>query len=278
MRKSILLLFAIFILTPTVYCQSYVMMTYNIRYDNPDDGPDNWKHRKKDMVRFINRISPLVLGIQEGMGHQVAYLNEHLKDYDFIGVGRDDGKTEGEYCAIFYQSNQLKLIKSGTFWLSETPSAVSTGWDAALPRICTYGLFEEVDSKERFWVFNTHFDHKGVLARENSAALLVNQIPSINRENLPLVLMGDFNATPLEMPITTINSVYDDCLEKTTSEPKGPTGTVNGFTKVNNSRRIDFIFCSGFSTQSLEHIEAKTSRNRHLSDHLPVVATLSVNH
>ena len=139
--------------------QAYTAMTFNIRYDNPSDGADNWVHRKQDMLDFILKLKPSVFGIQEGLAHQVGYLDSGLSGYKYFGVGRDDGKEKGEYCAIFYHVDQHELIKSGTFWLSETPHQISVGWDAAMERICTYGMLEDKSNGQKFWVFNTHFDH-----------------------------------------------------------------------------------------------------------------------
>jgi endonuclease/exonuclease/phosphatase family metal-dependent hydrolase len=164
-------------------------------------------------------------------------------------------------------------LESGTFWLSETPGNVFVGWDAALPRICTYGLFEDLKSAKNFWVFNIHFDHRGVSARTQSATLLIDQINAINSQQYPLILMGDFNATVEEKPIQIIKSQLLDSKDIAKVPVKGPAGTVNGFKSVEN-RIIDFIFCSGFSVLSVEHVEARTSQDRHLSDHLPVIAEI----
>lgn len=256
--------------------QSLTLMTYNIRYDNPDDGPDNWEHRKKDMVDFITDRDPVIFGIQEGMKHQVEYLDQGLPEFSYFGVGRDDGKSAGEFCAIYYQSDQVNLLESGTFWLSETPGNVSVGWDAALPRICTYGLFEDIKSGETFWVFNIHFDHRGVSARTNSATLLTDQIKAINSQQYPVILMGDFNATVEDKPIQIIKSQLKDSKDISKNPVQGPAGTVNGFKEV-EYRVIDFIFCSGFSVLSVEHVEARTSQGRHLSDHLPVIAKVELD-
>ena len=257
------------------YGQSLTLMTYNIRYDNPDDGPDNWEYRKLDMVGFITERDPVIFGIQEGMHHQVQYLHQGLADYQYFGVGRDDGKSKGEYCAVFYRPDQVKLLKSGTFWLSETPDEVSVGWDAALPRICTYGLFEDTGSGKNFWVFNTHFDHRGITARTNSASLLIDRINSINTRQLPVILMGDFNATAEDKPIQVIKSRFSYSQDISGTPLKGPAGTVNEFKMEVQNRIIDFIFCSGFKVASVEHVDARTREGRNLSDHLPVVVELS---
>ena len=179
----------------TTVGQTARMITYNIRYANPNDGDNIWENRKGKLAGLINYYEPSFLGIQEGLLHQVEYLDSCLSMYYYIGVGRDDGKQKGEYCAIFYDTRTYEVIIDSTFWLSETPGIPSNGWDAKLNRVCTYGLFENLNTKERIWVMNTHFDHRGKMARENSASLISKRVVQINRDNLPLVLMGDFNNT-----------------------------------------------------------------------------------
>ncbi|MEM8889234.1 MAG: endonuclease/exonuclease/phosphatase family protein, partial [Bacteroidota bacterium] len=140
-------------------------MTYNLRYDNPNDGENRWDLRKEFLRDQLKFFEPDVMGIQEGLKHQLDYLDGELSAYSYIGVGRDDGKEKGEYTAIFYKADKLSLIRQSTFWLSESPDEISVGWDAALERICTYALFEEKAGGAKFYVFNTHFDHRGEKAR-----------------------------------------------------------------------------------------------------------------
>ena len=124
------------------------VMTYNIRYDNPNDSLDQWSHRKKILTDQILFYAPDILGIQEGLLHQIEYIKENLKDYKYLGVGRDDGEKKGEYCALFYKNEFLTPIKNGTFWLSKSPETPSKDWDAALPRICTYAYFSYKKNQE----------------------------------------------------------------------------------------------------------------------------------
>ena len=134
------------------------VISYNIRYNNPNDGKDIWENRKSTIVEFISTESPDFIGMQEVTNSQLLYLNSNLVDLHYIGVGRDDGKTKGEYSPIFYNKSNYELISSDTFWLSETPKRISVGWDASMERICTYGLFKQNISGRKVWVFNTHFD------------------------------------------------------------------------------------------------------------------------
>lgn len=149
--------------------QEIKVMTYNIKYDNVNDTVNNWNDRKEKLVELIKHYGPSFIGMQEALHRQVAYIDSSLTDFSYIGVGREDGKVQGEYSEIHYDSTRYKVLEHKTFWLSETPDKVSVGWDAALERICTYGLFEDLNSGKKLWVFNTHFDHRGKTAREKSA-------------------------------------------------------------------------------------------------------------
>ena len=173
--------------------QTFAVMSYNIKYDNVRDTINNGHDRKGTVARLIDHYNPAFLGLQEALAHQVNFLNEALTNYSFVGVGRDDGKTKGEYSALFYDKTRFKVIESSTFWLSESPNRVSVGWDAAMERVCTYGLFEHLTTNRRIWVFNTHFDHLGQDARAASAALIIKKIQALNNGDLPVILMGDFN-------------------------------------------------------------------------------------
>lgn len=257
------------------YSQSINVMTYNIKYDNKSDTINNWNDRKETMVELIKYYEPSFLGIQEGLDNQVSFLNNSLATYNYVGVGRDDGVKKGEYSAIFYKTALFKVLKSKTIWLSKTPDEVSVGWDASMERICTYALFQHKETKKKYWVFNTHFDHIGVLARKNSAKLIIKTIKEVNSQNLPVVLMGDLNLTPSQDAITTINNSLQDSYTASQKPPYGPKGTFNGFTNKIMKNRIDYIFVQGFTVKSVLQIDDKMNNNKHISDHIPVLATLT---
>jgi endonuclease/exonuclease/phosphatase family metal-dependent hydrolase len=249
--------------------QDLKSMTFNVRFDNPGDGTNQWEERKTHVVDIIEKFQPDVLGIQEAMDHQVAYLKEALPGYSFTGVGRDDGKAGGEYSGIFYDSSVV-MIDGSTFWLSDTPKKPSKGWDAALPRICTYGLFEHRESGREFWMFNTHFDHVGKDARTKSAELILKKITELNKENLPVILTGDFNATISEPPIQTLlRDLYLPI------DYEGPHTTFTGFDSTNIiDRRIDFIFSHGLVSHAYIQINNRREGG-FISDHLPVYREMS---
>lgn len=256
--------------------QDIKMMTYNIKYDNVSDTVNNWNFRKEAMVDLVKHYQAEVVGMQEVLHNQLIYLDSSLNQYSYVGVGRDDGKTKGEYAPIFYDGRKLKVLKSNTFWLSETPEKVSKGWDASLERICTYALFENLQDHKRFWVFNTHFDHRGKEARANSTRLVIQKIKGINTENLPVAFMGDLNLAPEEEPIRFLQKQLTDGQMSTRKAFYGPTGTSNGFDPNRElKRRIDYIFVNNFKVESYIHIDDRMENNKHISDHLPVFARVS---
>ena len=255
-----------------IHSQSHLIMSYNIRYDNSWDDLNNWEIRKDKVIEIFTDHDPGIIGIQEGLINQIQYIDSSLMKYGHFGVGRDDGKGKGEFCSIFYDRNRYILNDHSTFWLSEIPDHVSVGWDAALERICTYGLFKDRKSGDSFWVFNTHFDHMGLVAREKSSKLILDKMDKVNHENLPTILMGDFNSMPKSQPIKKIKSKLFDGLDISVKELNGPIGTYNAFnTDLPIEKRIDYIFVNDFKVDAYTHINDRLNDNRHISDHLPVL-------
>ena len=253
------------------------VMSYNIRYDNKWDKENSWDTRKESIVRIFEKYSPSFIGTQEGLAHQIDYMDSALTGYDYIGVGREDGEKKGEFCAIYYISDTYNVIESSTFWLSDNPENVSIGWDAALERICTYGLFEHKQSKNRIWVFNTHFDHMGEIARKKSSELILARINDLNNFSEPIILMGDFNSLPNSRPVHTILKELKDSFNISLNKPKGPKGTYNGFNEDQPiEKRIDYIYLKNIDVLSHDHIDDRLENNNHISDHLPVIVDLII--
>ncbi|WP_034040517.1 endonuclease/exonuclease/phosphatase family protein [Wocania ichthyoenteri] len=276
MKIRISFILLMLIVSVLAHSQDYKIMTYNIRYDNPNDGENQWSKRNDFLSNQITYNNPDVFGIQEGLYHQVQYLDSVFVDYNYIGIGRDDGKTKGEYSAVFYNKEKFNIINEGTFWLSETPNKISVGWDASMERICTYGLFKDKVTKQQFFVFNTHFDHIGKVARVKSAALILEKITEFNTNNLPVIVMGDFNLKPQAEPIQLLSKALNDAKKVSILKPFGPTGTFNGF-KFNKpvSARIDYIFTSKKQIKVLKYEILSDSKDcKYPSDHLPVVIDL----
>lgn len=256
--------------------QNINLISYNIRYDNKGDTINNWNDRKATMAALIQHYDADIVGTQEGLHHQITYLDSALPGFSYLGVGRDDGKEKGEYTAIFYNTDKFKVLKTNTFWLSETPEKVSVGWDAALERICTYALFEDLDTKKQFWVFNTHFDHIGTKARTNSAQLIYKKINEINTDDLPVILMGDLNLTPDTEAIQFFKKYLTDAKDISKKPFYGPVGTFNGFKQDRILKdRIDYFFVKNVKVLSYTHIDDRMANNKHISDHLPVLMTIA---
>lgn len=253
------------------------VMTYNIRLDVASDGENAWQNRKYFLSSQILFYSPDILGVQEARPNQMADLKAALNDYKTIGIGRD-GNNNGEYSAIFYNSKKVTVAQENTFWLSETPETVSKGWDAAYPRICTYGLFTVLESNQKIWVFNTHLDHVGNEAQLKGIQLILNKIAALNTSNYPVILMGDFNVEPTSELITNLKQTLNDSKEQA-KITFGANGTFNGF-KFNElvTRRIDYIMISKSSKIEVEKYGVLTSSIdlKYPSDHFPVFVELTL--
>ncbi len=276
--RPLLFLFLLLMTGHTAIAQDLTAMTYNIRYDNPNDNPNHWGARKDRVVDLIRYYGPDFLGTQEGMPHQVRYLDSALTNYAFVGISREGGTEQGEFSALFYRDDKFSVLRDSTFWLSPTPTQVaSKGWDANLPRIVTYALLEERATGRRLWVFNTHFDHIGVQARAESARLVVEAIQRARaEENLPVILMGDFNAEPDKEPIQILTTALADARAVSRIEPYGPEGTFSGFNFDQPLQgRIDYIFVDpdGLIVQRYAALDDFYDF-KYPSDHLPVLVSL----
>jgi endonuclease/exonuclease/phosphatase family metal-dependent hydrolase len=276
-RKALLLftLVTIGIGSQPLAAQEHRLATFNIRWDNPNDIGNLWKDRAPQIIQLIKFHQIGILGTQEALLHQLMELNEGL-GYASIGVGRDDGKAKGEFSPIHYDPARYKLEDSGTFWLSPSPEAPSKGWDAALPRICTWGKFSTA-SGERFYVFNVHYDHMGQQARAESSKLVLSKIKEINREGLPVIWMGDFNVEPENPAYQVIlnQETWKDARLVSKLPSYGPKGTFTGFEwdRMPNGI-IDHIFVQG-KLEVLRHgILTDNYGKKYPSDHFPVLVEI----
>lgn len=263
----------------TVSAQTTVRaMTYNLRLDVSSDGENKWDNRKNLLAKQIEFYEPDFLGVQEALPQQMHYLDSTMIAYDFIGVGRDDGKEKGEFSAIFYNKSKFKVLQQSTFWLSQHPDKPGLGWDAACNRVCTYGLFENLKTKKKFWIFNTHFDHIGTVARMESAKLILAKIKELNKANYPFVLTGDFNLTEDNESIKKITETLYDA-KKVAKLNHGPEGTWNAFDFSKPvTERIDYIFIPKDKNVSVKkYATLSDNKNlRYFSDHLAVLADIEI--
>lgn len=278
--KRILLVAILMVCAVVVSAQDLYVGTYNIRYKNKDDSIKGnvWTKRCQVMCDQINFESPDVLGMQEVLVGQLHDFQRLLDNYSSIGVGRDDGKEAGEYAAIFYKNDRVKLLDSGNFWLNETPDVPKLGWDAACIRICTWGKFKDLRTKNKFYFFNLHMDHVGVVARREAAKLVVSRIKEM-AQDAPVVLTGDFNVDQTDeiYGIFTHSGILKDSYENARIR-FAENGTFNSFkVETKTDSRIDHVFVSpSFKVEAYglrtDSYWAKGRRN--LSDHYPVFVKL----
>lgn len=254
------------------------VMSYNIRLDVKSDGENQWDKRKDKVAGLMNFYEADFIGGQEVQHHQLQYLLQNLNGYSYIGVGRDDGKEAGEYSCIFYKKDKYEVMQQSTFWLSPTPDTVSKGWDAAIVRVCTYGLFKNKKTKKLFWVFNTHFDHIGKTARLESAKLIVQKVKTLNTNNYPVIVSGDFNSKPDEAPAQYMVSELKNC-RSISKQVYGAADTWNGF-QFNKKPDgcIDYIFVADDKRISVSKFATLTDsyEMKYPSDHFPILATIQI--
>jgi len=273
------ILFLILILFPAIiFSQQMNIITFNIRLNTASDGVNAWPNRIEMVTGLMKFHDPDIFGLQEALVDQIEDIQKNLPDYEWFGVGRDDGKKAGEFSPVFFNKSKFILIENGTFWLSETPEKPSKGWDAALNRIVTWGKFKSKVTGKQFLVFNTHFDHKGVEARKQSAILIRKKIEEMtSNKNLPVILSGDFNLTPELEPISIIKKYLSDSREITEQPPYGPVGTFNSFDwNAPMEGRIDYIFVRGGVSVLKYAVLTDSKEKRWPSDHLPVFAKVQL--
>ncbi len=279
MKKTIYLLAAVLLsacgAAPTEAPELKVM-SMNMRYDNPEDGENNWQYRRERIAAMVAGAGVDVMGTQELLGHQYAQLRELLPAYGSVGVGREDGTSGGEHCAIFYLKERFELLESGTFWLSEHPEeAGSKGWGGACERIATWAVLREKGGRELFFI-DTHLDHVGRVARSEGVKLLFDRIATLGAGR-PVVLTGDFNSDPDSPVIAHVLS--DGSLRHArdiAAECRGAAWSFADFGQIPEERRplIDYIFVSRDFEVPAYEILPDTFNGGYVSDHAPVTAVL----
>ncbi len=250
--------------------QELKVMSYNIRLGSGKDGTNSWPMRYMATYEMLKDQAPDVFGVQEALDYQVLFIEKEC-DYEYVGVGRDDGRKKGEHMAIFWNKKTVSKIKSGTFWLSETPDKPSKGWDAACNRTATWALMKCRKTGKKFYFVNTHLDHKGEEAQKNGLNLIVGKMAEINRDGLPMVLTGDFNITPNSKALVELDSKMQSA--RKVAEKTDNLGTFNGWGRKNDL--IDYIYISGFSScPEYQTVTKKYNDRKFVSDHYPIVAKL----
>jgi endonuclease/exonuclease/phosphatase family metal-dependent hydrolase len=247
------------------------IMTYNVRFNNPLDGEHAWPRRKDRVASLIRCHQPDVVGVQEALKEQVDDLAAPLEGYAWFGTGRDGG-DRGEFCAIFYRQQRLHLDKGSTFWLSETPDvAACKGWDADCPRIVTWGKFKDVMSERSYYHFNTHIDHRGLVARRESVKQLIASVQAL-AQDAPAGITGDFNFIEAFASYELLRQAFLDAYYASEAEHEGPVGTFHGFeVSAAPGIRIDYVFVTP-EVKVLRYATLSDSQEGfYPSDHLPVL-------
>jgi endonuclease/exonuclease/phosphatase family metal-dependent hydrolase len=255
--------------------QPIQVMTYNIRYNNPQDGVNAWPNRISKVGALIQQYNPDIIGVQEALYSQLIELMRILPEYSFVGVGRDDGKENGEFSAILFKNNRFGLLGNSTKWLSETPDVPgSKSWDAAITRIVTQARFYDKATKSEMVVFNTHFDHMGLEARQKSAELVLQLVGAARSvSETPVIVTGDFNAERSEKTYETmlLKYLFD------TKPDDDNTGTYCGFeVGAMSCKTIDYIFASAEWNSKNYKVIRDNDGKYYPSDHLPVIAELEI--
>lgn len=249
------------------------VMTFNVRLPLASDGPNDWEHRRALAAETIARVSPDVIGTQELFKEQGDYLVAKLPRYGWIGVSRRGGDSD-EHMGLFYRSDRMRMVKSGNFWLSDTPEIPgSISWGNLYPRMVTWAQFETRAGKRRFYAFNTHFPYRAEdeAARMKCAELLLARIARMAGTS-PVVLTGDFNTTPDSGAHALLTRSFADVWEKTRRR-QGPAETFHAFSGKAD-RRIDWILTKGFTPRRVTTVTDHRGA-LHPSDHFPVVADLT---
>ena len=258
------------------------VMSFNVRYGTAPDGANVWANRRALLMRTIRAFDPDLLGAQEALAFQCDELRHELAGHEFVGVGRDDGKSKGEFSPIYYRADRFQRIDSGQFWLSETPDvAGSKSWDSAFPRLATWVRLRDRrdDGRELLYV-NTHWDHAGSDARLRSARLIRERIASLAGPGAAVIVTGDLNCTEDDEPYAVLIGRGDDALlltdayRATYPERQTDEATFHGFRGTIAGNRIDFVF----HTSQFATLDAAIDRVREAevfpSDHYPVTASL----
>ena len=280
MRKFTLIVAAMLVMLPFVSSaqkqtkdHDLKVMSYNIRMGAAKDGTNSWEYRYPATALMLEDQKPDVFGVQEAFNYQIRFIEDNFMDYDCVGVGRDDGKQKGEFMSIFWNKKTVKMLKWGTFWLSETPEKPSMGWDAACKRTATWALMKDKKTGKQFYFVNTHLDHRGAEAQRKGLELIVERIAQINPKGYPMVLTGDFNVKPDNVALKDLDTKMQSARKIAPRTDNHPT--FNNWGKIKPDMVIDYIYVSGFSACPEYHtVTEKYGTWKYVSDHYPIYAKL----
>ncbi len=259
------------------------VMTFNVRVPFLLDAWNFWSLRRNLVIDTIRGFDPDLLGTQECPKTSADYLRDKLTGYEFVGVGRNDGKSRGEMCAMFFKRDRYTKVEEGHFWLSKTPAKIgSKGWGAMAPRLVSWITLRPRDGGPAFCWFNTHFDNASSKARLESAKLLREAIGDIAK-GMPVVVTGDFNADQNTAPYKTLlgsrrdaSARLHDAFRLTNADERGQ-GTMHNFHGSKNGDRIDWILTNNYFQPVTCEIDHTQRGPQFPSDHFPVKAIVRMN-
>ena len=254
------------------------VMTFNLRVNTPIDGIHIWPNRSDRVIEAIKEADPDIIGTQEGTLAMLKDVDEGLPEYRRFGRGRlDSGQEEtDEFCAVYYKKDLFQIIEEGQFWLSETPDTPgSVSWDSSLPRICSWALLaSRMQPDQLFYIYNTHYDHLGQQAREESSRLLIEHIAAhTGKDNVPFILTGDFNAEPSNKALAMLHNSFQSAYS-TIDAPPGRT--FHGYLGGHDGEPIDFIFASQNIQLLSAYVDTKQRNHGFPSDHYAVIAKVGI--
>lgn len=273
-RIYILLLVCLSLSSFPVHGENYeteiTICSFNIRGSNMDTGVNAWSNRKKMVIREFSNYQYDIVCMQEPLIDQIQdFLSIGI--YEWLGVSGQGTPDSDVFTPIFYNKKKLNVLDYGTFWLSETPNVVSRGWDGKFPRICTWAKFRDIENCRSFYVFNTHLDHVGEVAKLEGARLICRKIKEMTAEEA-VFITGDMNSTPETPPIHTFLSEFSNSREIAT-EKSGPAGTAHSYGKLYPPSQIDYIFVNEYISVTKAITITKNSNPVYMSDHYPIVIT-----
>lgn len=268
----------LFLSAVSINAQTITVASYNLRYDNPRDSGNLWVNRAPIVANLIQFHDFDIFGTQEGLQNQLDDISNALPQYNRYGLGRDDGKDKGEHSAIFYKKDEFNLLNKGDFWLSQTPDKPSLGWDATCcNRICSWVYLQHKKSGKKFYFFNAHYDHQGVVARKESSKLILQKISDI-AGNSPAIFTGDLNGghkSDWYQALATSGKLKDSYNE--VKNPYVNNASFNGFGSTRRSYEIiDHIFITNNFTVEKWGVLTDSYFGKFPSDHFPVVAVLTI--
>lgn len=268
MKKLVTILLSALLLQ--MNASAVTIISLNIRNGESKDGTNSWQYRCPASVLMLQDQNPDIFCIQEAMSYQIAFLKEYCEVFAYVGVGSEDGKKKGEYNALFYNKKTESVLKSGTFWLSDTPDTPSLGWDGEANKTAVWALMKDKSSGKKFYLVSTRLDSDSAEARKNGLDLIVERIQKMNSEELPVIVAGDFNMETGDPAMTSIRSVMKDA--RSVAAKSDDHFTFNGWGTA--KKTIDHIWFSGIdSCTEFETVTKRYMDRTFISDHFPVKVT-----